>query len=227
MTPVGRTNASLDPGDKDSTSSTADEQNVSGLPDGAAGFYTASRDFSISSNVYDAQASYSDPLGGSAALSAQLTSINASSSISSLSPMPSNGSGATLVNNGSLSNSPGSVVAVTTGGITINLLFDAAAMLAPASFRAGIQHAATMLTAAISDQITVNLNIHYSGTGGGASRKLYLDDSGSDQSRVTRRHDFQCVAARVIDPGTITSRCLDCTVESFGIVGRHGRHRRW
>src|SRR5689334_3955592 len=35
--------------------------------------------------------------------------------------------------------SPDSTVAVTSGGITINLLFDAAAMAAPASFRAGIQ----------------------------------------------------------------------------------------
>ena len=61
------------------------------------------------------------------------------------------------------------VVAMTSGGITINLLFDAAAMAAPASFRAGIQQAASLLTAAISDQITVNIKIDYSGTGGGAA----------------------------------------------------------
>jgi hypothetical protein len=60
-------------------------------------------------------------------------------------------------------------LAMTTGGITINLLFDAAAMAAPASFRAGIQQAASLLTAAISDQITVNIKIDYSGTGGGAA----------------------------------------------------------
>jgi serralysin len=64
------------------------------------------------------------------------------------------------------STNPESVVAVTSGGMTINLLFDAAA---PSSFRAAIQQAAAMLTSVISDQITVNLNIHYSGTGGGAS----------------------------------------------------------
>jgi len=64
---------------------------------------------------------------------------------------------------------PGSVVALTSGGITINLIFDAAAMAAPASFRAGIQQAASMLTASISDQITVNLKIDYSNTGGGAA----------------------------------------------------------
>src|SRR6202165_3085630 len=68
-----------------------------------------------------------------------------------------------------VANSPGSVVAVTSGGITFNLLFDAAAMAAPASFRAGIQQAASILTAAISDKITVNIKIDYSGTGGGAA----------------------------------------------------------
>ena len=60
-------------------------------------------------------------------------------------------------------------VALTSGGITINLLFDAAAMAAPASFRAGIEQAASILSATISDQITVNLKIDYSGTGGGAA----------------------------------------------------------
>jgi Ca2+-binding RTX toxin-like protein len=62
-----------------------------------------------------------------------------------------------------------SVIAMTSGGITINLLFDAAAMAAPSSFRAGIEQAASMLTATISDKITVNLKIDYSGTGGGAA----------------------------------------------------------
>ncbi len=62
-----------------------------------------------------------------------------------------------------------SVTTLTSGGITINLLFDAAAMAAPASFRAGIQQAASILTAAISDKITVNIAIDYSGTGGGAA----------------------------------------------------------
>src|SRR4051795_1785192 len=64
---------------------------------------------------------------------------------------------------------PGSSVAVTSGGITINLLYDAAALAAPASFRAGIQQAVSILAAAISDKITVNIKIDYSGTGGGAA----------------------------------------------------------
>src|SRR5260370_27558679 len=41
---------------------------------------------------------------------------------------------------------PITVTSMTAGGITINLLFDAAAMAAPASFRAGIQQAASLLT---------------------------------------------------------------------------------
>ncbi|KWV43951.1 hypothetical protein AS156_24550 [Bradyrhizobium macuxiense] len=63
----------------------------------------------------------------------------------------------------------GSVVAETSGGLTINLIFDAAAMVAPASFRAGIEQAAALLSAAISDKITLNFNVDYSGTGGGAA----------------------------------------------------------
>src|SRR5262245_58763642 len=51
------------------------------------------------------------------------------------------------------SGGPGSVVAVTSGsGLTINLIFDAAAMAAPASFRTGIQQAVGLLSSAISDK---------------------------------------------------------------------------
>jgi hypothetical protein len=64
---------------------------------------------------------------------------------------------------------PGSFVPVTSGGITINLIYDAAALAAPASFRAGIQQAVAILAAAISDKITVNIKIDYSGTGRGAA----------------------------------------------------------
>jgi hypothetical protein len=64
---------------------------------------------------------------------------------------------------------PGSVVAVSSGGITFNLIFDAAAQAAPASFRAGIQQAVAILASTITDKITVNIKIDYSGTGGGAA----------------------------------------------------------
>jgi hypothetical protein len=59
-------------------------------------------------------------------------------------------------------------VVVTDGGITFDLIFDAAASAAP-SFMAGVEQAATILAATITDKITVNLKIDYSGTGGGAS----------------------------------------------------------
>jgi hypothetical protein len=83
--------------------------------------------------------------------------------------------------------SAGSVVAETAGGITIDLLFDAAAMAAPASFRTGIEQAATILGAAISDKITVNINIDYSGTGGGASAG---PDGGSYETYSSIRGDL-------------------------------------
>jgi hypothetical protein len=82
---------------------------------------------------------------------------------------------------------PGSAIAVTSGGITINLLYDAAALAAPASFRAGIQQAVSILAAAISDKITVNIKIDYSGTGGGAAAG---PDHGIFQSYSSIRADL-------------------------------------
>jgi serralysin len=82
---------------------------------------------------------------------------------------------------------PGSVVAETSGGLVINLLFDAAAMAAPQSFRQGIEQAAAILSGAISDKITVNLNIDYSGTGGGAAAG---PDNGQYVSYTTVRADL-------------------------------------
>jgi hypothetical protein len=84
-------------------------------------------------------------------------------------PTPTTGLPAVAGGSAGGQSDPGSVVAVTSGGIVINLLFDAAAMAAPASFRAGIQQAVAILAASISDKITVNLKIDYSGTGGGAA----------------------------------------------------------
>src|SRR5882724_12514555 len=91
------------------------------------------------------------------------------STVLGLSPIPSfwnQGTSSTVTLTQAAANSG---VAVTSGGIVINLLFDAAAMAAPASFRAGIQQAAGILAGTISDKITVNLVIDYSGTGGGAA----------------------------------------------------------
>src|SRR6266478_3368613 len=96
---------------------------------------------------------------------------------------------------------PGSVTAVTSGGITINLLFDAAAMAAPASFRAGVQQAVSILGASISDPITVNLKIDYSGTGGGAAAG---PDNGLYQSYSSIRADLVNHAT----PGDVTFNAL-------------------
>jgi len=95
----------------------------------------------------------------------------------------------------------GSTIAVTTGGITINLVFDAAAMAAPDSFRAGIVQAATILAQTISDRITVNLAIDYSGTGGGAAAG---PDHGLYESYSLVRADLISHAT----PGDITFNAL-------------------
>src|SRR6266404_6008671 len=60
---------------------------------------------------------------------------------------------------------PQTIVVGASGGINFNLTFDS---FAPSSFRTSIQQAASMLTSVLSDQITVNLTIHNTGTGGGA-----------------------------------------------------------
>ncbi|MDH2352630.1 NF038122 family metalloprotease [Bradyrhizobium sp. SSUT112] len=74
-------------------------------------------------------------------------------------------SGATVSN----ASTPGAVISATSGGIQINLILDAAAQAAPTSFKNGLQQAAAILAANITDQITVNINIDYSGTGRGAA----------------------------------------------------------
>jgi serralysin len=82
----------------------------------------------------------------------------------------------------------GSTVVITSStGFTIDLIFDAAAMAAPASFRAGVEQAASILSAAINDKITVNINIDYSGTGGGAAGG---PDNGQFVSYSTVRSDL-------------------------------------
>src|SRR5579872_1379034 len=96
----------------------------------------------------------------------------------------------------------GSVVAETSSsGFTINLIFDAAAMAAPASFRAGIEQAAAILSSTISNKITVNINIDYKGTGGGAAAG---PDNGLFENYSTVRADLVANAA----PGDTTFNAL-------------------
>ena len=117
---------------------------------------------------------------------------------------------------------------MTSGGITINLLFDAAAMAAPASFRAGIQQAASILTATISDKITVNIKIDYSGTGGGAAAG---PDNGLYESYSSVRADlinnatpgdtiFNALPSGSSIQGQIECRRLECAAKAFGAAGR-------
>jgi serralysin len=149
-------NVNAGSGGKDPTSGAVEEQYTSGLLEGPGWFSAFSPDASTAVNVYGAPAnsndanvyvtfsSANDPLEGSLATPPGYE------------PNPGDG------DSGGPADAP---VAVTSGGITFNLTFDSAA---PSSFRAGILQAASILTAALSDQITVNLDIHYSGTGGGA-----------------------------------------------------------
>ena len=99
----------------------------------------------------------------------------------------------------------GSVVAETSSsGFTINLIFDAAAMAsttAAANFRAGIEQAASILSATITNKITVNIGIDYSGTGGGAAAG---PDNGQFESYSTVRADLISDAA----PGDTTFNAL-------------------
>ena len=94
---------------------------------------------------------------------------------------------------GSGSGGVGSVVAETSSsGFTINLVFDAAAMAAPASFRTGIEQAAAILSETVTNKITVNIDIDYSGTGGGAAAG---PDNGEFVNYSTVRADLIANAA--------------------------------
>jgi hypothetical protein len=69
-------------------------------------------------------------------------------------------------------------------GLDINLEFDAAAQAAPASFRAAIQKAASILDAAFSNAVTINIEIQYGesniqsgGANGGPSDSISADYS--------------------------------------------------
>jgi hypothetical protein len=139
-------NVSSISGGNDSTSSAADEQDNSFPSQGAGGFGAYSQGMSPSLNAYATSSSSTDPVDGTPAT-------------------PPDDGGFDPNDAGDSGGGPDAPVAVTSGGITFNLTFDS---FAPSSFRAGIVQAASILTAAISDQITVNLSIHYSGNNGGA-----------------------------------------------------------
>jgi hypothetical protein len=74
-------------------------------------------------------------------------------------------------------------------------------MAAPASFRAGIEQAAARQSAALSDKITLNFQIDYSGTGGGAAAG---PDNGQWESYSSIRNDLVNNAS----PGDTTFNAL-------------------
>lgn len=125
----------------------------------------------------------------------------------------------------------GSVISAASGGITINLILDAAAQAAPTSFKNWLQQAVSILAANITDKITVNINIDYSGTGGGAAAgpdSGYYESYAWTRSELInpcehRRHHVQQPADRHLDPGTVERRCLERRAQALGCSWRQ-RH---
>jgi hypothetical protein len=129
------------------------------------------------------------------------------------------------------SGGPGSVVAETSGtGITVNLEFDAAAMAAPQSFRTGIEQAASILSQTITDKITINIGIDYSGTGGGAAAG---PDNGLFESYSTVRANLVNSLTKGDPtwfdyPRAVPSRRLECATETIRADQSERHHdRRW
>src|SRR5581483_685229 len=124
----------------------------------------------------------SAPAAPTSSASTPISPVLPDESVQAMAAVSSSGSGG-----------PGAVVAETSSsGFAINLIFDSAAMAAPASFRAGIEQAAAILSATISNKITVNINIDYKGTGGGAAAG---PDNGLFESYTTVRTDLIANAA--------------------------------
>jgi serralysin len=88
--------------------------------------------------------------------------------------------------------------------LNIHLEFDAAAMAAPASFRAGIQAAASILNAAISTPITVNIIVQYGENGIASTGAQAGPDNGLFENYSTVRGDLIANAA----PGDTTFNAL-------------------
>ena len=96
-------------------------------------------------------------------------------------------------------------------------------MAAPASFRAGIEQAAAILSATITNKITVNLAIELqrgpaSGAVVGPDTGLFVNYSTVRADLIAQcragRPNIQCVANGLNDPGTIGSRGLECATEA-------------
>ena len=101
---------------------------------------------------------------------------------------------------------------VTSGGLTIDLLFDAAAMAAPASFRAAIVQAATMMSATITDKITVSLEIDYRGSGSVST--------GGSNFAVAQTVSYSTVRADLINHATAGDTAFNALPGGSSIQGQ-------
>jgi serralysin len=75
-------------------------------------------------------------------------------------------------------------------GLKINLEFDGAAQAAPATFRAAIQHAASILDAAFSNPVTINIQVQYGENGIPSGYGLGGPTSGAYAGYSTVRADL-------------------------------------
>ncbi|MDD4914881.1 MAG: NF038122 family metalloprotease [Methylococcales bacterium] len=89
-------------------------------------------------------------------------------------------------------------VVISAGNLTIDLKFDSAAQSAPASFIQGVAQAATILSTEISNKITFNVNVDYSGKGGSA-------DGGPDSGQYL---DYSTIRAELINNASPADRSL-------------------
>jgi serralysin len=83
-------------------------------------------------------------------------------------------------------------------------------MAAPQSFRTGIQQAAAILAASISDKITVNIKIDYSGIGGGAA-------AGPDQGLF---ENYSLVHADLVNNATAGDTTFNALPSATSIQGQ-------
>src|SRR5947209_879877 len=105
-------------------------------------------------------------------------------------------------------------VTAAVGAMTINLLYDAAALGAPASFRDGMQTAANMLMAAFNDAVTINIAVGYGefpAFNGQASQSLPNQNTseggpwGNSLSYATLRQDLVNTASSADDNSSVAS----------------------
>jgi serralysin len=125
-----------------------------------------------------------------------------------------------------------SSVLVTNGGMTFNLQFDAASSAntaAAAAFRTGIEQAASLLSAVITDKITVNIAITYSGTGGGASAgpSGYYESYSSIRSDLINNASSGDAIFNSLPTGSIQGQTSiavwDAELKVWGLLGANDR----